>query len=382
MSVSDIPEKVKYLLWAKSAGRCEFDGCNKPLWRDGLTQIEMNFADVAHIIGDKSKGPRGHEVLSAKYRSNVTNLMLMCPRHHRMIDRITKKYSDEVLRQMKRVHEERIERLTAIKTDKTSHVLIYKGTIGAHQPKIDYQDTWSAMEPEWYPASSLPIELGFSNSSFQDDESEFWNIEERNLVRQFNNKVKPLIDNPRERNHFSVFPFGPQPLLVKLGTLLSDIFPAEVYQLHREPQTWTWQSSPRVFEYIVEQPASYKSNVALNLSLSATIDSSRIKRSLNNLKYSEWKMTIESPHNDFLKGKAQLQMFRVEFRRLLDKIKTKHGEDTVLHIFPAVPVSVAVEIGRVWQPKADLPMAIYDQNRKLTGFARALSIGDAQNDQY
>jgi hypothetical protein len=29
-----------------------------------------------------------------------------------------------------------------------------------------------------------------------------------------------------------------------------------------------------------------------------------------------------------------------------------------------VPVSVAVEIGRVWMPKADLPLQIYDQSKQ------------------
>ena len=67
MSVSDISPKVRYLLWAKSAGRCEFDGCNKSLWKDGLTKIETNFADVAHIIGDSANGPRGDIVFSKAY---------------------------------------------------------------------------------------------------------------------------------------------------------------------------------------------------------------------------------------------------------------------------------------------------------------------------
>ena len=48
MSISDVPEKVRVLLWAKSAGRCEFDSCNETLWRASLTQIEKNFAEVAH----------------------------------------------------------------------------------------------------------------------------------------------------------------------------------------------------------------------------------------------------------------------------------------------------------------------------------------------
>lgn len=382
VSISKISEPVRYLLWAKSAGRCEFDGCNKPLWRDNLTQIEMNFADVAHIIGNSPDGPRGDVILSDAYCNDVSNLMLMCMDHHRMIDRIIKVYNDEVLRQMKMIHEERIERLTEIKTDKTSHVLIYRGMIGEHQPKIDYREAWSAMAPEWYPSSRLPIELGLHNAAFHDNEEIFWRIEEENLSRQFSMKVKPLLSRDSERNHFSIFAFAAQPLLIKLGTLLSDIHPAEVYQRHREPQTWEWVPCPERFEYQVLEPKLVENIVTLNLSLSATIETSRIKQVFGEQKYSEWKFTIENPHNDFLKSKAQLQMFRTEFRTLLNRIKAKHGENSVLHIFPAVPVSIAVEIGRVWQPKADLPMVIYDQNRKATGFIKALTIGVVKNDQH
>ena len=380
MSVTSITEKVRSLLWAKSAGRCEFDGCNKPLWRDGLTQIEMNFADVAHIIGDSADGPRGDVVLSVEYCNDVSNLMLMCLDHHRMIDQITGMYSDEILRHMKNTHEERMERLTAIKPDRTSHVLIYRGIIGEHQPTIDYRDAWSAMAPEWYPSSKLAIQLGLHNFSFQDHEQEFWHIEAMNLERQFDTKVRPFLSTETETHHFSIFAFAAQPLLIKLGTLFSDIHPAEVYQRHREPQTWDWLPGPEVFEYQVFEADSSERNVALNLSLSATIDHSRIRQLFGDQPFSEWKLTTEHPNNDFLKSKAQLQMFRIEFRNLLNRIKARHGEMAVLHVFPAVPISVAVEIGRVWQPKADLPMIIYDQNRKLTGFTKALIIGDAHND--
>jgi allophanate hydrolase subunit 2 len=91
-------------------------------------------------------------------------------------------------------------------------------------------------------------------------------------------------------------------------------------------------------------------------------------------------MTIENPNNDFLKSRSQLQLFRQEFRRLLDKIKLKHGQGMSIHIFPSVPVSIAVEIGRVRQPKADLPFVIYDQNNKTGGFIHALNIGEHEND--
>jgi flagellar motor switch/type III secretory pathway protein FliN len=169
-------------------------------------------------------------------------------------------------------------------------------------------------------------------------------------------------------------------LLIKLGSLLSDIIPAEVYQLHREPPTWEWQEEPEEFRYIVSEPATANPLVALNLSLSASIDSQRIRKSFQGQNYSEWQMTIENPNNDFLKSYSQLQLFRKEFRRLLDTIKLKHGQNASIHIFPAVPVSIAVEIGRVRQPKADLPFVIYDQNNKTGGFIHTLNIGESEND--
>jgi len=380
MSISDISPKVRYLLWAKSAGRCEFDGCNKPLWRDGLTQIETNFADVAHIIGDSPNGPRGDIVLSKAYCNDVSNLMLMCKAHHHMIDEITQMYSDDVLRQMKWAHEERMERLTSISPDKTSHVIIYKGRVGDFQPKIDFRDAWLAMYPNWYPANHLPIELGMGNSPFADNEDTFWSLEETNLERQFATKINTYITSDKERNHLSVFAFAPQPLLIKLGTLIPDVYPAEIYQLHREPPDWVWQPGPEIFEYIVKEPPTSHAVVALNLSLSATIDSQRIAQSLPDKQYSEWLLTISKPSQDFLKSRSQLQLFREKFRLLLNAIKIQHGENAVIHIFPSVPISVAIEIGRVRQPKADLPFVIYDQNKKTKGFTQVLTIGDLKNE--
>ncbi|MGO7632002.1 HNH endonuclease, partial [Rhizobium ruizarguesonis] len=38
------------------------------------------------------------------------------------------------------------------------------------------------------------------------------------------------------------------------------------------------------------------------------------------------------------------------------------------------PVSAAVELGRVWMPKAHLPMRIYDHNRAFGGSRPTLDI--------
>ena len=373
MSVSYIPEKVKIRLWGKAAGRCQYDGCNKQLWLDSLTKTEFNTAYIAHIVADQPNGPRGDAALSKKLKADISNLMLMCDEHHRLIDREDiEGHPVEKLQIMKNKHENRIDLLTSISEEKQSHVLLYGANIGQQHPFVNWQKASQAMTPEWYPAEKTAVELGMKNSSFRDHEDSYWTIEKEHLNRQFLSVLKNKLA-VGDIGHFSVFALAPQPLLIELGRLLSDIPTAEVYQLHREPPNWVWEENPEEFDYIIREPDKVNGKVAVNLSLSANINNSRITSTVGG-NVAIWELTINEPNNDFLKSREQLKMFRQCFRKLLNDIKMKCGETAEIHLFPAVPVSIAVEIGRVWMPKADLPIKIYDQNRKANGFVYTFEI--------
>lgn len=374
MSVTYIPERIKFILWGRAAGRCQYDGCNTPLWRDRLTKVEFNTAYIAHIIADQQSGPRGDPFLSEKLRSDISNLMLMCDTHHRLIDiENIDGHPVELLQRMKLKHEQRIELLSSVCEEKQSHILFYGANIGQHTAKITWDAAVNAMVPERYPAEKPGIEIGLSNSSFMDNEEEYWKLERENLNRLFAQKVKPRLGNS-DISHLSVFALAPQPLLIELGRLLSDILAAEVYQLHREPPDWCWHESSAIMGFNVVEPEIVGKYVALNLSLSATIINSRIEEVLG-VDVSIWTITVTHPNNNFLNTRDQLRVFREVFRATLDRIKAKHGQRAILNIFPAVPVAIAVEIGRVWMPKADLPMRLFDQNRNRNGFIEAFTIG-------
>ena len=121
-------------------------------------------------------------------------------------------------------------------------------------------------------------------------------VGEENLRNQFSDKVKRRLELA-DIQHLSIFALAPQPLLIELGVLISDICQADVYQLHREPANWKWQDDPDGFDYIVEEPEVIQ-KVALNLSLSATIDNERIINVLGT-DTSIWTVTIPKPDNDF-----------------------------------------------------------------------------------
>jgi hypothetical protein len=357
------------MLWGRAAGRCEF--CNKPLTLHPHTKESINLADVAHIIGFSVDGPRGEEDLSEELSSDITNLMLLCKECHRTVDTNKSNYPIELLRKIKEAHERRMAIVTAVDSEKHSHILLYGANVGEQASPISYQKAAYAMLPDWYPADTEAISLGMVNSSFRDGMAEFWTIEETHLKNMVAQQVRPRLANGTV-HHLSIFGFAPQPLLVLLGFLLSDIPTAEVYQLHREPPDWKWQGHPSGFEYVIQEPSEFNASPALVLALSATITDERIRSVLGDA--SIWRMTIAEPNNDFLKSRQQLQKFRENVRKLLDRIKACHGERAVLHLFPAVPVSIALDMGRVIMPKADLSLRIYDENKALGGFVRALDI--------
>jgi hypothetical protein len=176
-----------------------------------------------------------------------------------------------------------------------------------------------------------------------------------------------------EISHLSVFAFAPQPLLILLGSLLSDIPAVEVYQRHREPPCWKWEAEPDEFRFIISEPKEISGPPVLVFSLSANIDDKRIFNVLGK-DVSIWRVAVSVPHNDFLKSRQQAQIFRQQMRSLMNRIKLRHGEKEVIHVFPAMPVCLAVEFGRILMPKADLPLHIYDENKVLGGFVHAIDV--------
>ncbi|EMI20160.1 hypothetical protein RMSM_02918 [Rhodopirellula maiorica SM1] len=343
------------------------------LYRDKVTKAEFNQAYIAHIIADKPGGPRGDAVLSEKLRKELSNLMLLCDVHHRLVDKIdVDGHPAFRLEQMKRDHERRVATVTSIDRSRQSHLLFYGARIGEQGAPLTLANAKLAMMPNRYPANHEPIALGLKNSSFVDHEPDYWTFEIAHLRRQFAARVTPQLTE--EIQHLSVFGLAPIPLLIELGRLLSDIPNVDVYQLHREPPGWQWHESTGELKFTTTQEGpSNATRVGLNLSLSANIANQRIRNVMGD-DSCIWTVSAPKPGNDFLKSKEQLRAFRETMRATFDAIKLQHGEDAELSVFPAMPVSAAIEIGRVWMPKADLPFTVFDQNRSSGGFSPALTI--------
>lgn len=349
-------------LWAKAAGRCEYDGCNKLLYKDDLTSEDINRGFVAHIIAASPDGPRGDVVLSAQLVDDIGNVMLMCHDHHRLIDHEqVAEHTVDRLRAMKKKHEDRVREVTEIAAAKISVPVVYGTNIGKEAVSIPRRELAQAMLPDNYPTENV-VTISCQNSGLHDSQELFWQAEVAQLEQKYNEFLKPLIGK-EDIDCVSVFALAPQPLLVKLGTMLSDLHKVKVYQKHREPDTWKWQEITEPNPIRIVRPQDTSKTPVLVFSLSAKAISNRVRNRFGD-DASIWEVTAEDPNNDMLRSADQLAEFRQLTRKVLDDINASSGFDSV-KVFMAMPAACAVELGRVLMPKADKKLVLFDKNNAV-----------------
>jgi hypothetical protein len=370
-----VSERNRLILWTRAGGNCQYLGCNKPLLGDIVSGAEkLNTAYIAHIVAAAPDGPRGDLERSHALADDINNLMLLCDAHHRLIDREDVVGHPEArLQAMKAAHESRIASVTAIDANRGTHLLHYAARIGDHDCPVSSALSRAAVLPARYPLDQ-PLTLELKDCSFTEDDPAYWQFQQEHLVRQFNLRVGERLRQGEVR-HLSVFAIAPQPLLITLGSLLSDIPDVEVRQISREPKGWAWRETwPKIAFASRDAAEGPAARVALNLGVSARIDDARITQVLGS-EVPIWAVEAENPGNDVLGRPTCLATFRSLLRRAFAAIRLAHGADAEIHVFPALPVAMAIEVGRVRMPKADLPLVLWDERRHLGGFQQRLIVG-------
>jgi hypothetical protein len=377
MSRKSIPENIKLKLWVKSAGRCEFKGCNKPVWHNDLTLSEGNFAENAHIIGSSKDGPRGNDH-SEELQVEFSNLMLLCQKCHKEIDDNPEKYSIELLRKWKAEHEDRIEIQTSYPEDiHKSTVLTCSINIGDRITPINFEAIRNAMFPK-YPKDTRGISISENNFDRNANSSEWQSFAENKIKRKIIRELDDSVDDTKVK-HLSIYGIAPMPFLFYLGKCIGDTIPCDIYQSHRNiddtSKTWNWHEDNGInISFNIEKSKNTESKkVYLKISISDYIrqDKYAILIDDNSAVY-QIQVTEPTPHS--IKHKKQLEVFSYEYRKLLNYIQSTHGNDCEIYILPAVPVSIAIEAGRVILPSKDPKIYVCEYYSDRNGYEPILRI--------
>ena len=182
-------------LFADSGGYCQRPRCDNRLFVDTGTK-NIHVAEMAHIIAAGDNGPRADATISAADKGSYDNLILLCANCHTTIDKAPADFPDEMIRDWKRKHVERIASL-----------------FGA----IEYPDRATArkaIEPALAENRAVFDQFGPDNDYSADPESEFakvWQRKMRSIILPNNRKILTLLDannrhlNAAERKTLELF---------------------------------------------------------------------------------------------------------------------------------------------------------------------------------
>ena len=358
-----IPDKVKAQLWVAAGGRCEYSCCNAPLDRNVLTKESVFLAEHAHIIGSSKDGPRGDAELSAKLAKDVENLMLLCARCHTTIDRLADKYDPALLRQMKRRHEERIQRFYAIDETKPSVLVMLRHSIKkTHAPQFTVRDAQAALLANSgycrWPADQA-IELNYDTKVAREDDPAYWSEVARQMEEEFQRQLQML---PRDAGpaHFSILAFAPMPLNMQLGALIGNKTEASTFQWNRTAENWRFPQA-RQFErqriVFDDVPVlTGPQELALAVSLSGEINMDAVGVAVPGVP--TVRLGVPNPTPALVEDEEDILHFRTTLTAFMAQVRNKGYKR--LHVFPAMPLSLAVEFGRQLLPKVDPAVGVWD----------------------
>ncbi|MFT4276628.1 MAG: HNH endonuclease signature motif containing protein [Rhodopseudomonas sp.] len=99
-------EKTIKRLFALSGNLCAFPGCSLPI----VESVGTITGEICHIRAQNDRGPRFDKAQTDEERHGFGNLVLLCRRHHKMVDAEPEVYSVEALEDIKRIREEEMGR--------------------------------------------------------------------------------------------------------------------------------------------------------------------------------------------------------------------------------------------------------------------------------
>ncbi|MFM9884189.1 MAG: HNH endonuclease signature motif containing protein [Burkholderiales bacterium] len=103
-----ITDKTRKILWGRSGNRCAI--CRQRLVVDETTlDSESVVGDECHINSGSAAGPRYEATQNPEQLDELSNFMLLCRVHHKMVDDQQETYAAEILRSIKSNHEKWVE---------------------------------------------------------------------------------------------------------------------------------------------------------------------------------------------------------------------------------------------------------------------------------
>lgn len=228
-----------------SHGYCMFEGCGEKLSVDDLTGYIGNYGYNAHIVASSESGPRGIPYLSALLSDESSNVLMLCDKHHRLVDKIaTVDFDASRLTRMRETFKRNVEKLLEGLSFKPLPVFSILWPIGGHvSSEPDERDIAICL-------SHIKARIfGTLNILSSNDKS--YRARPENFIRDMDDIVQQeansIIQQTKNTSHkAALFAFGPMPALVGLGACLGNKCEIIPMLRYRDGSCWMWPQERKI----------------------------------------------------------------------------------------------------------------------------------------
>lgn len=340
-------EKTIRMLCAKAAGMCEFPGCQERLFFDAQSAKNFNHSYICHIIGSSPNGPRGSLSKSHQLSDDIENLILLCDKHHTLIDNHVEDYPIETLKDIKLCHEANIDKACNFLSVPKTRIVTFSSPVHGHDVIINPGQINSAVLPERVPLEEYPLILKVDGIS-QDEQKDvtIWNSRVKQLQKEINTKLFPALELNQEYI-CDVFAIAPVPLLAKFGELCGSKRSIFLHHYRRIEETWKWKEkhSTNAFSSSKQIIDKHGQHCVLSLSLSGRISEDIVKECVGSIN-TIFDISAADMGIECIKSQDDLTAFIEVYLETLNRIHAECPDASLIHVFPAVPAVVAIELGR------------------------------------
>lgn len=341
----DISKPVAQQVVFDAHGYCMYEGCGEYLLNDRLTGIDGNYHYLAHIVASSPNGPRGNE-LSHQLSDVPQNIMLLCDKHHRLIDKVAVgEHSKETLDQMRSSHIDKVEGLLEGLGYSGAPVVDAIWAIGGWSPnKPNSVELAKSLAPFKARHNGNRFELA-NHNGIAGHEWEQRVISDLNAIKQHYLLTQNLINTAQ-----AIYAIGPSSILVALGSIIGNKNQVHAVPRSREKDAWCWvREEPLSNPFRIEGYDEINSNskeVVIAISLTdSPAEFSNIIATLGDEGTPAVHVFARQPGNDCLGHPVEGAYLRELVHQLLHRLGNEKNVKKV-HILLCAPNAASIEIGR------------------------------------
>jgi hypothetical protein len=382
--LGEITESVKAEVSSLAAWRCQFEGCGENLRRHLMPGVRGNFSYFAHIVAASADGPRGDHALSPQLANDPSNILLLCDKCHRIIDRVAPHlYSRQRLQEMRARNLASVERCLDSLRYPVARVLVLSGNIQGQFAAFDESLAQEAMwlqklrcdnaRPDWFARNAG--HLGDTHSPA------YWSSLFA-LLRKDIPRLQSILEGSAHDSvqgmPLAVFP-APHAtsVLVLVGRLLGESRTIHLFQFHRDQVggnhggQWAWLGTPPAinkYKVTVLRSAEPEENEAtLLVHLTDSIPPTELP--VGFYENGQWarptiQVGVEQPSRRIIGHPEDLELLGLALDDALQRLQ-EQWRVSMVHLLVIAPITACIRMGQKMQARCQPDFVVYE--RKTSG---------------